>query len=544
MQPNQQNSAQFILEARKRGVPDIEIYRFLENQGVINQKPAEPAQKTGFFQNVKNIISKRGENVGESYDRQFAGQQSPIETGVQLAGQTFGTAFDIAFEGIKQVVGLAPKQLKDLVGDAGQKFLETDIAQLGLQKLQQGVEAYQEWKQENPREAANLEAIGNLASVIPVGTGGKAGVSVVSREVRPALGQASARLEQAALSQAGAKQSDFVLDLVQPEFTKRVQKETAGRTVEGKGITGSRTRTPDAQEALMRDVVSEIPDVKPSNTFLKNYNVIEENLGARASNLVSEIKANDFIFPRRELNKALSDIKERIIANPVLTGNLETTAEKLINQFNKMVAEAPAKGSSFLQVRKDFDKWVMTQKGAKAFDPTTENAFSIVLREVRQGANDFLANKAPSVPVKQSLREQSALFNALDNIKPKIANEANSRIERFFDRVGKVVGTKNRVVQGGAVALGLGGLGAASTLAPFFTVLGGLGTAGVATYKLATSPQTKKALSRVLKEVEKQMPNVSTSQQAELRTLVKDMRDLLGSATFVTVKGGMQTQEE
>jgi hypothetical protein len=500
--------------------------------------------KTGFFQGVGQAITKRGENVAGAYERQNMGIQTPIETGVQLAGQTIGAGFDIAFEGIKSVLGLAPESLKNVVGEAGQKFLETELAQAGLQALGQGVEAYGAWKEQNPRAAANLEALGNIASVIPVGKGVQSGGKVLSGEIKPVLGNVATKLESSAVAQSAGKQSDFVLDLVQPEFTRKVQQQTAGRTVEGKGILGSRTRTPDTQEALMRDVVSQIPEVKPNKTFLANFNAIEDNLSKRATDLAENLKANDFVFTRKELNSALMGIKEKIVANPVLTGDLEKTAQKLINKFNAMVAEAPAKGSSLLQVRKNFDKWVASQKGAKVFDPTTENAFSIVLREIRQGANDFLANKAPTVPVKQSLREQSALFNAMDNIKPKIATEANSRLERFFDKVGNVVGTKNRVVQGSAVVLGLGGLGAASAVAPFFTVLGGLGSAGYGTYKLATSPQAKKALSRVIKEVEKKIPSLPTAQQRELKDVIKDMTELLGAATFVTVKGESQNQSK
>ena len=61
--------------------------------------------------------------------------------------------------------------LKPFAKWAGRTVLSSEIGQRGIQAALEGVEKYNEWKIENPRDAANLEATVNIAGILPVGKG-------------------------------------------------------------------------------------------------------------------------------------------------------------------------------------------------------------------------------------------------------------------------------------------------------------------------------------------------------------------------------------
>ena len=209
------------------------------------------------------------------------------------------------------------------------------------------------------------------------------------------------------------------------------------------------------------------------------------------------------MFTRKELLSKLNNTKSVLAENPLITGDAENAANRLITKIQAMVAEKPAKGSELLQIRKDFDRWVESQKGGAIFDPAKENAISIANREIRKTINDFLDINAKDVGVKASLRKQSSLFNAMENIVPKAAQEADKAFVRSLQRVGDILGTKNRIVQGIAAVVGIGGLGAAATFAPAAAVVGISGWLIYSGGKLILKPQVRILLGKTIGGLER-----------------------------------------
>ena len=153
--------------------------RLQEVAGQAKQKefvatPKEP----GFFENVKNIIKDRSGKLSEGYSEQMQGKQSFGESALQTLGQTAGAIGDIAFQGAKSLVkkvtpDFIEKPVVEKAKEIGKNILETEIGQAGLNAAKAGVDAYREWKKENPRFARNLESATNIASLIPIGKGAK-----------------------------------------------------------------------------------------------------------------------------------------------------------------------------------------------------------------------------------------------------------------------------------------------------------------------------------------------------------------------------------
>ena len=439
---------------------------------IITTKPTQPQlpqelqpEKLGFFGGVKEDITGRAENFIKSAERLERGEQTLPETSLQVTGHAVGGLFDIFGRGLtsvgrgigKTASALTPDVIEDPVKEkvkqAGLKLLQTKVGQAGLSALSGGVESYDKWKSENPRAAANLEAVVNIGSLFPARAIGKAGAKPVVK----GAGSLAGTLEASAAKKTTKQLDDFVRDLISPVKTKKIKEAQVARTTEkGVGPFKGSIIEPTSQEAASIEAVLKIPGIKPGQTKQQSYNIISEANEKAAKTLKQQLEANDFDYNKDELLGRLTLAKENLKRNPAITGDAEKTADKLIKEIERRVNDADTTGSDLLQVRKDYDIWVKSQKGANVFDPNKENAFTLSNREIRRTINDFLDEKAVGTPVTESLAEQRALFNALENIRPKAAIEANNAFTRTLQLVSTKLATKSKVVQAIAAAVGIG----------------------------------------------------------------------------------------
>jgi len=257
------------------------------------------------------------------------------------------------------------------------------------------------------------------------------------------------------------KQSKFIDELITPKMTA---KESAaaiktGRVTESTGLIGERTFK-DAINNFdnIKNAVSEVEGISSKNTNLENANLIRNKISDIGNKLEQDLiqvekqtgKDRGFFTPN-EFNNEMNLVKNRLAENPLIVGDAEKTASKLIGKFNSLVKEYGYKPSGLLKARKELDIWVKAQKGDKVFDTSTENAFTIALREVRNTANEFLASKVPDVGVKESLLKQSSLYNALETVAEKASKEGGSKVKRFMTKNPK---TTQALKYGGSAALG------------------------------------------------------------------------------------------
>ncbi len=310
-------------------------------------------------------------------------------------------------------------------------------------------------------EADSLrQAIGDIAKSTAIGglTGGAAGgllsgTGKVLSNVKQGITNRGARQIE--------KQSNFIDELITPKMTP---KESAaaiktGKVAESTGLTGERTFKDSINNFdNIKNAVSEVEGISPKNTNLENANLIRNKISELGDtlendliNVETQIGKDRGFFTPNEFNKDMKLLKNRLSENPLIVGDAEKTATKLIDKFNSLVKENGYKPSGLLKARKKLDLWVKAQKGDKVFDTATENAFTIALRDVRNTANEFLANKVPDVAVKDSLLKQSSLYNALDTVAEKASKEGNSKIKRFMMNNPK---TTQALKYGGSAALG------------------------------------------------------------------------------------------
>lgn len=488
----------------------VSVDKFLGGGNFKVVKKEMPEEKElGFLQRVGQDMQNRTKLLEQISDATSGGEQTFAEGVLQTVGKVgVGGFFDILGEGlvsgVRTLSKITPdfieKPLVDNVKKGVGALLNTEIGKAGLDALSGGIELYDRWKGANPRAARNLEAVVDIALLA---SPTKKAPIPVAKPIVGQIGKVGERLVVSGERKIISSRVQFIDDLVRPSQTKVVREAQVARTIEeGVGLGKKKVILPSVREKAVAAEVSKIAGVSPKNTLQGNYNMISGEAKRLAAELEENVVKNDFIFPKKELKADLNRAKARVMENPTIVGDSEKVAQKLITQFMKMVDAGDKKGSSLLETRKKFDTWVKTQKGTSVFDPKNENAFSISLREIRQTVNNFLEIKAPKAEVKESLRRQSNLYSAMDNIAPKAADEASTTLMRTWQDVSRILSVKSSIVQSLALVAGIGGLGAAAVFAPFVRNFLFSITAAVGIRKVILAPNTRIFLGKLLQGVD------------------------------------------
>lgn len=138
--------------------------------------PVKKAETTpSFTERVTTDLKKRGENILENTGEMT--EQSSIlrsalklpETVIRNAGQIAGGIGDVMTEAIVTAI-------PDEVKAKATSIFQTPEGQKALESMNNGMEAYTKWAEANPNISKDLEAVLNIASVIPAVKGGKLAV--------------------------------------------------------------------------------------------------------------------------------------------------------------------------------------------------------------------------------------------------------------------------------------------------------------------------------------------------------------------------------
>lgn len=333
--------------------------------------PDAPPDTRNFGQKAMDMVNGVASNVAN-----FA-----APTAVEALGKNLSAGYNAA-KGLVNVPGA-------LLGDKGsQSRLDQSIAQdKYLQTASMG---------------ENIGAGVELGLNVGAGPGG-------------AGAKAAGLVENLAVKQAEKKTLQTAIDIASPKGTAAVTKAAikSGR-VDPSAITGANA----IKDLVKRGVVKAGED---SATILKNADAIRNEIGTTADTLVKNLKSMDVtpILQQGELDGLFKGALTKIGEDPTMVGNAGESAARIFSKFKSFLPQGQdITAADLLDARKSLDSWIQTIK-PKAFDPTTENAVSIALRAIRQGANGLVASKAPGVAVEEMLKHQSALYDVLENVAAK-----------------------------------------------------------------------------------------------------------------------------
>lgn len=266
-----------------------------------------------------------------------------------------------------------------------------------------------------------------------VGTFLGAGAPIVSR------GFKGTKVAQKALDEDAM---DKAMDIVAPNITKKNAKGAIKKGLVGRGgATGGRiemgadTRQTKAAESL-KDLIKR-GALKATDTVDSKAQVVRAEIADTAELLERQLKETESLpIKREELDDLLNKTKEIFEESPALVGDAGKSAERIYKKFTSFLpSDGDVTAADILKARKKLDVWIQSEGRGNSFNPTLETAISKGLREIRQGANELIAKKAPNVEVANMLRKQSSLYDALESIAENEWKQVGTtRTGRFLKR--------------------------------------------------------------------------------------------------------------
>lgn len=382
-----------------------------QTQAALPPQDTQPKsqQDPGLLSDLSGDISTAASGAGTAISQAASGQINPLSGLLQSAGAVAGGITSGANDLLTHIPGVGGviKGGENLLGQGIQSAANTDVGQ-------QVVGAGENFAQAHPELAGDIGAAANIAGVVPVFEGAGLAKDAIS----------------GALTGAG---KDALVDAISPEIkagTKAGANDAAANGTVKSGLLGKVTRVPDPEMVEAAPVVKEVvPNFMKLSTNSEKLNAVQNGIGKLAEKLKSNLSSGEIqpVLTPEDLQTLQDGINTQIAQNPLLVGDAGKQAQQIFDQFRRFLPqEGDVTMSDVLDARKKLDNWISNIKGGSVFDPKTENAISVGLRAVRQGANDLIDQKVPEGNVKSLLRKQSLLYKVSDNLAPKASKEVGS----------------------------------------------------------------------------------------------------------------------
>jgi len=140
-----------------------------------------PDSSSSLASRIKEAFSTRVGKAEEAQNRAVSGQQGLGSATLQTFGQGAGLVGDVIGETIMSAGRtVLPKQAEQAIASGASSLF-------GTKPIQEVTSEYQAFKEKYPEASANIEAIFNIGSLIPIGAGAKAGVATTARGAGKAL---------------------------------------------------------------------------------------------------------------------------------------------------------------------------------------------------------------------------------------------------------------------------------------------------------------------------------------------------------------------
>lgn len=425
-----------------------------------------------------------------------------------LLGQTSGGVFDITANALGAAAGgisiLVPDSIEDpvkqTISDGFNYLVNSTAGKYFIDKLNEvddATQAFQDTLMAFPDAEVLLDSGINLAAMATPSARFKPMRDI---DLTESKGKA---IKFAAGRKVIENQRADALDVVLPMETLERSKEMVSDS-EVKGIFNTVNYKPTDRELDMAKE-AQIAGVRSKDIYQTSYLKVDAQIGKLANDLVKRLETSEFKLSPEEIKLELqARASSTLENNPILKSNetLENTFQFVIDRASILIKQYGETPAGMLKARKELDKMIKaTDKGG--LDPTGQlNAQRLAYRTVRTAMNELVEDATGGkLDVKNSLRRQSLLFEARDNIQDKAAEQAKTAVGRLFQNTSKVLTGKQKLNQAWITLGGVTAGSAATSIAgllPYFSV--GVGAGGVTylAYKGAMSPKTKAAMGNLL----------------------------------------------
>jgi len=513
----------------------------------------EAAANASFIEKTKKDFAARGQNVETMMESYSPIMQLPNAKLLGVLGQGIGVVSDVIGNTLGSAFGNVADSISFLISDEMEESIKeglkegldfvfnNELGRTGIEAAQGGIEEYSKFRTKFPAEARLLESIVNIAAIInpvkakempfnfDIGTADREGTRPSDRFIQILREMPPNRNNEGLLARyakyldysADKTLQDVAADMIKPKQTAARMEDQVSRTTVSGG--GTKKYIPDNYEVEMANELAK-SGIKRTRNIQVNYNIVAKKIKEEAKQLSKSLsRYNNVRIPSQYIkdkieNNALRELsKDVIIASD---SSLQAVVAKTQEAFNKIIDKYPKTPLGMLEARQEFDGTIKKQLGDSFFKSEKETVALKVVGAFRRVLNDTIEEFAPDAQVKESLRKQSLKFNALENMRPKAAEQASTAVGRLWGNIHKKIAVKRdaNIAIGGVVGAGV--MATATNMLPYLAA--GLSVVAVSTAfkKGYTSPAMRKGLATLLRQADKAI--AATKNAAEKSQLTAD----------------------
>jgi len=405
----------FFSEPYKRGI---------EQQAQTMQRLSQ-SQQAGTMAGISAALSDPA--VLEEQYRQSTNIPSVLlQTVTTPLRMVFDSASEMVMFGAEQGVGMLPEGLKEGAAEQFQALMQTKGGQMAWAAAGEGMEAWEEFKENYPNEAANLVAVMDLG--FAKGTG-----PLVKQKVIPM------KLERIGMRNSAKPLAGGDADVYRILFEDRKKtKEQVALTEDPRGITGRQEQIATPEQVELIDVVKSA-GVSGNKTLQQNYNSLQKYYDGLEANLMKMLAKNEKKTNWPEITENLrvntkAQFDSLVKSNPKLMASKEAKKQVagLFREFTSILNEQGGSLQGLRVARSMFDDRMQRMGYDLSGDRLTVGNLSAMA--VRKAVNQTVFDVVPEAETIFS--KMSQIIPALNTLSTKASTEAKTRFGRFIAELG------------------------------------------------------------------------------------------------------------
>lgn len=376
-------------------------------------QPAQAPSKPGFLSNVATDFRER---VNAAADSQIADQGTGSKI-LQTLGQGAGFIGDIGFDALKAAT---PEPVKEVASSAAQAVASTEP----VQDITSLVSA---WSQAHPEASKNLQAIVNIASLVPAVKGAGVVEDLAKTGVNKAVTGVKDVVDETGKIIAGAGRKSInpvedALQLTSPVLNKKgsiaafEKSGKPGGVATKPGILQNIEYVPTKYDEEVAKTAS--PFVSASkNPAQNNYALGREIERFSTDEVKPYLEANPRAVNTKTVEARLKAVPtpDLFKTEPVLERSYNLVRQKMINR----VKESGGNTLDLWNARKKFDEDVIKEFGDVAFDDAKYTPINRAISDMRKEMNSLIADQIGDRTFTDQMKRLSNLYEARTRIAEK-----------------------------------------------------------------------------------------------------------------------------
>lgn len=355
--------------------------------------------------------------------------QSLPEATTQASGIPTAVRFGASISEVPQILrtGKATNKVYDIPGFSPFKSIQTQQSE----RMQAGM---------NPVKA------GALASANVIGSGmATAGILETLKTTGGAIGDKITAANERAIQNQQQPDLKSTWEKIKPEIKTPTQVAEAAKSGEltKTKLGGIKQAIPTKGRNL--EMIKEVhPYIQDASNELDIVNNLKQGISEEAQTIRQQLADSKAIWNENELKGAINQIElpNSVKSDMTLSNNFKNAKADVL----KLAKSAVKTPDGLLDVRQQFDTIMENDFGPRIWN--RQDGVSQVYKSFRNVLNELADSKVTDSAVKASLKKQTLLYDAIDNVAPKI------KLGNFFTQFAKNNPRITKALEVGAGVIG------------------------------------------------------------------------------------------